>query len=118
MAPNRRQNALKVKTLCEQIIQSHLSITKRFKDGVFKTGTQILSKGLDIANKLGLGLFARATKKESEDSLEASDDEVNSTAEHQKAELKWVTVYEILYKLLKLLGYEGKVELVDSSDAA
>ena len=41
--------------------------------------------------------------------MEASEEEVQET--EQKAELKWVMVYQILHKLLKLLGYEGKVPL-------
>ena len=60
-------SAEKVQRLCQQVIQGQLSITKRLTEGVLKTGTQIFTTGLNLANKLGLGLFSRA-KKESEDS--------------------------------------------------
>lgn len=39
MAPRDVHNARKVRVFCQQILQSQLSITRRLKDGMMKTGT-------------------------------------------------------------------------------
>ena len=97
------------------MIQSQLSITKRLKQGFVdfgvRQGTKILSKGVNIA-KFGFNLFRKTDDKETQEDENSSNTNGASEAEKEpEVELKWVTVYQVLYKALASIGYEGVIKL-------
>ena len=61
--------------------------------------------------KFGFNLFKGKEESSVSEEVQNAAVEEQTKPEEVRPELKWVTIYQVLYRLLSSIGYEGKVVL-------